>query len=493
MSNIYEYISNYACNCDITLVNEINNVFNNSNNNNYCSIKNSISNPIKINGITNIINDIGIDNIIYILPNLFRKCFYSKQIKLPEACPSYMSSSSFIKYSPLLINKNIIKSFLYFNFPGDYKNFNINNQINQIVKLKNILIKKKNVTYGSFTSSAGIINEIYSNNSILFELVNFNNYLLKCDFYGDDSKIGNVYNIKWNILISCLSYNENNVYTIGSCNSNNNNLIKKSLIINNEQGVLLNKIRNSNSLGSTFAELKNLFNLLDYANEVYEDISLSIKYFMINGVFCKKNYMSLKNLSPLLKIYNIYYDNQLYINEKSLNLNNVNNLIPTTITLTEYINKFISIFKTTYPNTTYLKNVILFITNGFVFFNDNLIENDYYYYYIDTLNPSPTNLTNIWVLTIDYSTSGIDIFINNFLYGVDSYAGFISISGATTYKYTSHSGGGLYPDKGLNYTSTYNIGYKYLFYNNSKKLLYTVYLTLRTINTSEAYGVSLII
>jgi len=143
MSNIYEYISNYACNCDITLVNEINNVFNNSNNNNYCSIKNSISNPIKINGITNIINDIGIDNIIYILPNLFRKCFYSKQIKLPEACPSYMSSSSFIKYSPLLINKNIIKSFLYFNFPGDYKNFNINNQINQIVKLKNILIKKK--------------------------------------------------------------------------------------------------------------------------------------------------------------------------------------------------------------------------------------------------------------------------------------------------------------------------------------------------------------
>jgi hypothetical protein len=491
MSNIFEYINNYGCSCDINLINEINNIFNNIDESN-CYIEDTLTASIKINGAAGVLNEVGVYELVYIIPNIFRKCFYSKQIKLPEACPSYTSSNNYIQNLPLIINKNIIKSLLYFNFPSNYKNYNIYSQINQISKLKNILIKKKNTTYGSYSFTFNIINEIYSQDSILLQLINLNRYLLECDIYYTNGKTSNSFTVIWNILISCLSYNETNIYTIGS-SINSSNLIRKILVINNQQGVLINKIRNTNLLSDSYTSLRSIFNILNYANEVYEEISLSIKYFMTNGVFCKQNYMSLKNLKPLLKLYNRYYKNQQYINDKSLVLNDISYIIPSIITINEYINKFKDIFLETYPNTTYLKNVILFITNGLVFFNNNIIENDYYYYYINTLNPSPQNLTNSWILTIDYSTSGIGTFINNFIYGVDSYPGFLSTSGATNYKYESYSGGGLYPDKGLDYTNNNNIGYKYLFYNSKELLLYTVYLTLRTINTSEAYGVSLII
>lgn len=491
--DVFNYINDYGCSTDINLMNEINNLFDNIDNS-YCSIKNNVSRPIAINGISGILNPIGLYNLVYILPNMFRKCFYEKQIKLPEACPSYTSSDSYIEYIPLIISKNIIKSLLYFNFPGNYKAYNINsqnNKINKIKRLENILIKKKNTTYGSYSSATDIINEIYTKDSILLQLIDLSSYLSKCDVYSSTGKIGNPFIINWDVLISCLSFNENNIYTIGS-GINNQNLLKKVLVINNQQAILINKIRNTNTLGNAFIELKDIFNILTYAEEVYEDITLYIKYFMSNTLFCKKNYMSFKNLKPLIEIYRLYYKNQKYINNKSLIFNNISYSITDTITITEYINKFISIFTETYPNTTYLKNIILFVTNGLVFFNNNLIQNNYYYYYIDTLNPSPVNLTNSWILEIDYSTSGIGTFINNFLYGVDSYPGFLSTSGATKYEYTKYSGGGLYPDKGLDYSSDDNIGYKYLFYKN-ENLLNTVYLTLITIDSTKAYGASLII
>ena len=150
MSNIFEYINNYGCSCDINLINEINNIFNNIDESN-CYIEDTLTTSIKINGAAGVLNEVGVYELVYIIPNIFRKCFYSKQIKLPEACPSYTSSNNYIQNLPLIINKNIIKSLLYFNFPSNYKNYNIYSQINQISKLKNILIKKKNTTYGSYS------------------------------------------------------------------------------------------------------------------------------------------------------------------------------------------------------------------------------------------------------------------------------------------------------------------------------------------------------
>lgn len=494
MATIYDFIN--KCGCDTNLANEIDNVFNNIDSNN-CSVKDDLVESVTINGISSVFSDTGLYNLTYIIPNIFRKCFYSNQIKLPQACPSYTSSSKGSRYLPLILNENTIKSFLYFNFPGSSKNYNSNRQLTTMIKLKDILNKKKNATYSSYTPAIDIVNEIYTQDSILFQLITLNNYLLKCSDYSGTSTTGNVFYIKWDMLISCLSYNDNDniIYTIGNNATNSNNTIEKLNYINNQQGYLFNKLRYTNVMGDSDLDvpINLLSNILNYAEQVYEDITLGIQYFMTSGVFCKKDYMSPKIFPVLLKFYKIYYKNQQYIFNKSLNLNNVSYVNPTTITIIEYINKFISIFTITYPNTTYLKNVILSNENGLVFFNNNLIENEYYYYYIDIFNPSPVNLSNSWILTIDYSTSGIDIFINNFLYGVGSYPGFLDTSGTTTFKFKSYVGGGLYPDKGLDYSSLNNIGYKYLFYNSNEKLLYTVYLTLQTINTVEAYGVSLII
>jgi hypothetical protein len=211
------------------------------------------------------------------------------------------------------------------------------------------------------------------------------------------------------------------------------------------------------------------------------------------------------NIPQLLESYNIFYSNQVYTYSKRLVKNVSNNVITSKISISDYINKFVSIYETTYPTTYLLKNVILDQSSGLVFFSkdtsDNIIaRTDYIYYYINILNPSPIELINSWILTIDYSTSGIQTFINNFLYGgtYDSvtYEGYLKKSGSSGFKNQKYVNGGLYPNQG-NSSNPNNAGFLFYFYNSNKTLNSIVYCTLESIkpssNVEYAYGVSLII
>ena len=481
----------------MNLVRELDAVLELNQENNVCSEKLYSYITYTINGLENSYNLASLSLITYTIPNLFRNCFYQHHIQLPSACPSYINSAGTYNYFPMILNKSIIKSFLYFNFPSSYTKYNqLNTYISKITNTKELQIKKRNKTYASYTPSNNIIASTYSTDSLFIQILAFNNYLKNSAFSVSNSTILNTFQIIWDILPGCIQSSQTNaIYTLTN-----------TLPITNAQGNALYTIQ-TNSLSLSKFTNPNIFYIIDYALEVYEDILLDYQYYLTNGVYCPKEYMNTINIKYLTQLYSIYYKNQIYINQQNLVTTNVLNVVPTTITIESYITQFIAIQANSQGlRLTYLKNVILSIYNAFVFYWNvppYIIPTSYTYYYINIYNPSPNVLSNSWNAPIDYSISGINSFIQDFIYGVTYqtiyYQGYLSLTGTTEYIYTPYNGGGLYPDEGLDYTSPMNIGYLYYFYNTSKTIRSYVYLTLLTVNADgnpnifAAVGCSLVI
>ena len=233
----------------------------------------------------------------YLIPNLFRICYAQQNISIPSVCPTYITTTNISNYLPKIINIELIKSFLYFNFPSSIKyNKNKNyNFIKNIIYKNNIINeKKRNTTCDSFTLATQLINSIYSEYSLLIQLKLFSDYI-------DSSvtnKVINSFIILWDFTQQCM-----NTQIIGNNNTNNifNQLIAKQIYI-----------INNNLISSNFPFLfkNNIFNVLDAVNTVYKDIINELNYYLNNKKFCKKKYMDIQHIPILIKIYNNYYNNQ---------------------------------------------------------------------------------------------------------------------------------------------------------------------------------------
>jgi hypothetical protein len=496
--NILAYINKYFKNNNI-LDSEIDKIFNDLSEHN-CSIPYDYSLNITINGV--VLNYIDIINLVYLIPNLFRKCYSKDTATIPSLCPKFTFNSGVTFYYPILIDEKLIKSFLYFNFPSNIYNYTFNDAIKNITERKqNIIQKKKNTNYGSFTNSSEIFNILYDKSSLLNQLILFNKYINLSESYVFNNKILNNFEVIWDFTSSCISYTQSidDTYIIGNNSSSYfiTELTAKNLFD-------IRNLMNDLDVGGNFF-YKTIYLILNYAEEVYQDVLLEMGYFMNSKEYCKKDYMYINNIPELISIYNNFYKNQVYSNSKELIYTPSNNIVPQVNTINNYINRFIIIYKETYNFAILLKRVIISKNNGFVFFLDNLPNviidyTDYYiYYYINTSNPSPIQLNNVWKYSINYSESGINTFVSNFIYGYNDgiiiWIGYLKYIKALNYIFESYPGGGLYPQLGNDYTNSNNIGYYYYFYNNSKNLISTVYLTLRTIDTtptSSAYGVALV-
>ena len=438
---------------DEKLEKEIDNIFN-SIENEVCYIY--IDPPAIAVSIVGMGDAADVSDFSSLIPNLFRVCYAQVNAVTPYICPSYKNPTNSVNYFPVLINANLIKSFLYFNFPGNIKYFNNNyNYIDSIYKYRNY--KNIPMTNSWFTPSPDIVVNTYGKNSLLIRLLRLNSYMSDCYNANINHTLINNYIIDWDFTKSCVKYSvieQATIYTIG-------NFSKNEIIISQEDGGTLYAMRNSilylykndstNTNGLIVLQKYSIFTVLEYASEVYEDICQEIKFFFENKIYCKKSYMYTYNIPVLLKIYKNYYNNQIYTISKSLTSSNPYTVIPSVISITTYVNQFISIYSSTYPSRYLIKT--LYLNSGIdaiVIYNTlgpnwgSVPENTliyYWYYYINIGYPSAIELFNINNLTTG-NYSSLNTFTSNYN---SSYTSKYSYTVSKQTEYTSY---GLYSDAG---------------------------------------------
>jgi hypothetical protein len=438
---------------------------------------------------------LNLSNFSVLIPNLFRLCYAQENAQIPYICPIYYNPTNTVNYFPILIDTNLIKSFLYFNFPGSIKNFNNNyNFINRIYSYINL--KKKNATYASFTPSSNIIFNIYSKDSLLLELINFNSYINAASEATSNSLLINDFKINWDFTRQCITYttSASTVYTVGNyttltgdkkidqVNASNIYNIKNSIyyIYKEKDNLSTNTFTNTDNL--IIFQKYSIYTVLHIALEVFTDISEQIEYYFQNKNYCKKSYMYTYNIPVLLKIYKNYYKNQLYTINNNFNTNNPFSVFPNITSIESYVNQFISIYNSTYPDRYLIKTIYLSNVDAFVFFNslgnnwgDVPIDTEifYWYYYINVGNPSAIELFNTnniisstYTSLSDFTTAYNNAYISKYSYNI--------ISKKILQNY------GLYSNAGLIESGATNVGAMIYSFAKNGELQTILYETLQS-------------
>lgn len=469
-----------------------------------CFDMRSFKNYYSINGLNDIVNKI---DYSYLVPNLFRLCYLSPSINIPNVCLTYTVNNIVIKFFPKILDEVYIKSFLYFNFPASYKDINyINYYINNIIHFKDLLlVKSRGTTYGSITPSNILYSILYNENSMLTQLLRLNTYLKYTETTYTNEKVICPDIIKWDYTTSCVKNNDGKTFFVGVYNNND--------IINSTTAEVLNYLRGSNfnifppgdiiNFNDILIVYKyNIFKILDYAQEVYIDILIKINYFLTGKDYCNKDYMNNNNIPVLFELYNNFYNNQIYTINNLVPASNAQDAVPVVITLTQYIEDFTTYYQSnnlgTVINTIYLNNY-----EGLIFcYNSNsaldpftITRQDYQYFYINIYSPSPVELYNFWGSTgstPDYTGSTVENFSNDFLYVGNGTTAlpYLTTSGSVSAKLMStYSNGGLYPLL----TEPTSLALVYNTYNDllQTKINSTVYLTFET-ELNNAVGLPLV-
>jgi hypothetical protein len=470
---------------DNELSNELENLFDHINDQS-CSGFFKIPSNFTISGIS-----VGNIYVIfsYLIPNLFRLCYSQEKISVPSVCPSFITEKYITNHLPIILDIETVKSFLYFNFPSSI-NFN-KNQTNDFLKQKfrqNMIIdiKKRNITYGSYSLPNDFLIYIYNDYSLLIQLKNFYNYLIS----SLTDKTINSFKLIWDFTQLCKYYFPNNSYIVGNDSTNN---IFNQLLANNIYTIYndINNIYGTKGLLSpiiVFLINNNIFTILNAANQVFEDVLNEIDYYISGKKYCKKKYMNRNNIPELLKIYNNYYKNQVYTNSKGLVNGNITNVITNQITIQEYVKDFIKIYKDTYINRYFIKTIYFNKNNALVFFGNFADWSgsgiaEYWYFYININNPSAIELFNINTnIAVQYTS--VSSYTTNFnaSYIISNPTYIIS-------KSMNYNKDGLYPDGGTDYTSSENIGILYYFSNNIGIIKSIIYETLQSFSSTTTYGI----
>lgn len=301
--------------------NEIDILFNNLITTN-CSFPYNKLTYYTIIGSPNNINDI--TSYAYMIPNLFRKCFINNTVNVPSICPAFIYMNYNIYFFPLLIDPDLIKSFLYFGFttnilkynPGNIKDYIETGLKYRLAYINNIA---RNTTYDSSTIASIIFNSIYPKDSLIQQLVAFNKIILTAEYASGESNVINSYIIPWNYVTACVCASgivqntdilSNNGVPLGLTTLNNmftllySKLFDSNLVLRNT-GIPNKKIlRNS------------IFYILEIVNQVYEDILIKIQFYTTQKYYCEKEYMSITKLPQLYELYTNYYNNQVYVNSQ---------------------------------------------------------------------------------------------------------------------------------------------------------------------------------
>jgi hypothetical protein len=465
------------------LASEVDKIFNNLTKEE-CYIPYVYNSLFIINGVSNNIK--GTLTFAYLIPNLFRKCFTEPNVHIPNICPTFIFNSRVTNYFPLLLEENLIKSFLYFNFTSDYTVMSDPQRLlHMLGAIDRLRLIKSNTTYGSFTTSAEIFNNLYSSDSLLVQLLQFNHYInYSTSAHNDEKTIAN-YIIPWNYVDYCICYTGylNDTYII----SNDNSTINEDLgyNLNNIRYSSVNTILSNFSINTnnviTIAPSNSIFRVINYAVQVYEDVLMQIQYYMGNINYCKKDYMLKSNIPYLLELYKNYYNNSLYVGNKSIPVATIKDISANTISIVTYLDNFRKVFLKNQPYngytyTQYNEVVISDIEGVDLFWTSSY--SSYSFWYININNPSAIELFNS---SSSQTASSTAQYIK--LYFIP---GTYNTSGSSSYTYQIYLNSGVL-------STTDKTAYTYFFYNSDGVLTakYYIFLLYPSSGSSKAQGVAL--
>ncbi len=280
----------------------------------------SFQTPILISGPSNAILGKYINSYT---PDLFRKCWFVKDINIPDICPAIVINSQTYSFLQSLIDPKTIKGFLYFGFSSNiYTNFLIdtnNRRINEYIQedYLNFLQKfKENLfteNYGNFDGFPFFFAKTYPSFTLMNQIFKF---LYAISRYHTASLIGKIpcnYVMPWEASILC----ENRIQTINDLNFTFSiSLMNNIYQIYNQWGSGALKGENGTFI-DFFVFYQNFFKVLDIAKEVFTDVVLEFSYKITKKEYCKKPYMSRQNFIHCKELYKLYRENKLRLQPNS--------------------------------------------------------------------------------------------------------------------------------------------------------------------------------
>ena len=461
---------------------------------NKCSIYIEPSSNFSVNGIGGQSDIAQSTNYTFLIPNLFRLCYVQDTLKIPNICNLLLLYNRSFNFLPLLIDEKLIKSFLYFNFPVNISyHKNLNQYVNNIKEKYNFLLTKKRLsTYGSYTEAIDIFIQLYSTDSMIFQLLELNRYINVSNNANTQSQDLCNFKIIWDFTAgcNCPTTDFENGYIFGNFNYD--------YYLSQPNALNLYKINSNLEKNTITQDLNDIFTILNYTKDIFEDILLEIQYFLSDGLYCRKDYMLESNLPELFQLYNKFYNNQLESISRQQPFVPVYDVVPSDNSILEYIKAFIYIYNKSYKNQYLTKSILLNGEDGndaiVIFSNINFETTfvapagsiNYYYYYLNNTMPSPIELFNS-------NSDDVSTYTNVKDYA-HVYNNILSSDTDTTYNIVKeYPYDGLYPDGGTTLTVD-NLGIIYSFLNSSNVIKYLVYETLETyvLPDSGGKGVSLI-
>jgi hypothetical protein len=335
---------------DQSLYNEVNSLLNNTNTNySSCSYTpNELIITPTTTGLSFLANYNFLNIVNMLIPDLFLECTTAsynndadRLIYLQNSCPIYTFTTSGISFydKPIdsvnitlnfqnIINVELIASFFFFNFTTDYR---INtSQIERLFSLEERVIAyladKPPNNSSKYTNPQTIFAEIYSTDSILVQIIEFSNKLN--DVLGVNKNGTNIctYSIPWLFTFNCLGNVNNVLIPYNSFNSN------KSLFafeysdlfylsnIRNSISTLLEAVYKYNQNKNLFNILKksNIFNIIEIALAVYNNILQQISSISSNKTFVKETYQNPENYIACLTLFNNYIQNETFLQNQSI-------------------------------------------------------------------------------------------------------------------------------------------------------------------------------
>ena len=286
-----------------------------------------------------------LQSINIIIPDLFRICFilppeiFQKNRNFISICPKLgiVGQQNNFSFSTTRIQKlipdNTIKSFLYFGYSS---NINDNHPFINLEEEVRKTVKSNNNNPEKYHNVPDIFNTIYTGNTLLRQLIDFDNTL---KYINDPSVDGTVfcnYNIRWLFSYYCYTRTLNN-YNVYNNNKNNNSFSYSDLTLLNyvlkttsesfsieKLYVFLNKLgekipqssENIKVFENQISTLvnNNIFLLINIAYEVRQYIYEVIQNILSNKEYKQQVYSNDVYYKITNKLYSNYKSNELFIN-----------------------------------------------------------------------------------------------------------------------------------------------------------------------------------
>ena len=355
--NIEKYISELID--DNEIKEEITNFFNNIDNNEQCYFTaGDFQITPTIDGLSFLGNYSFPTIINMLIPDLFTKCMTShyntpieKSIFLSKSCPVYSNTFSIKKknidinnlsihfYYQKIINKELIKSLLYFNFSSNFmKISSLKNRLIFLSKRVNIYLESKinNINYANHTKPEEIFYEIYDKDSLIVQLLDFK---LKLQEVLNTDKNGiNIckYNIPYVFTYYCINNIDKNILLPLSSVTSDRTLYSMSysdlfylsnakwalpLLISNLQKLFNTRIP-SDEIENFIYNIKqsNIFTIFEIVDETFNEIITQISNILQKKTTILSSYENNHMLLKCLKLYYNYVSNEIFlINNSGVN------------------------------------------------------------------------------------------------------------------------------------------------------------------------------